>query len=415
MKKSLYILLTVLLFFGGGYVWYAHEKPEDFSGYREIRVEKGDIVKSVQATGVIKPSVGAEVTIGARMSGIVVEEPVEVGDHVKRGDLIARIDDRDVRASLKIAREQFAKLKESGPKEIHRLESAVRRKEIALEEANVTREAALADKKTAQWLCMNKRRLFEHKSGPEREFRVACNDYTLKKAAWRKAQAAYERAKQSLAEARLSLQKARSDYRHDLKIAEERIEQAKIRLSYSVIEAPFEGIITYVSTQKGETVVAGLNAPKFVKILDPGAIENRIYVDETEIGKVRTGMKVQFRVDSYPDKEFTGKIAQIYPQPEIQNGIVYYIAVVKGFENPERLRPEMTTHDKVILEILKNVVRVPNGAVKFKNGRFYVYLKSGNRIREIPVKTGVSDSRYTRILEGVSAGDTILMASAHAD
>jgi len=414
--KWLFLMVLIVGVGVGIYHWYSPEQKIPGQGYKPVKVERGRIVQSVEATGVIKPSVGAEVTIGARMSGIVVEEPVQVGDRVKQGALIARIDDRELKTALTIAEEELAKLREGGPKEIARLKSVVSRMDLALQEANITLEAARSDLDTAEWLYRKKQRLFEHQSGTEQEYKSAHNSYILKRTAWKSARNRYRQAEKSLEEAKLALEKSESDYRRNLAIAESKLKEARIRLSYSVIEAPFDGIVTYVSTQEGETVVAGMNAPKFVKILNPRAIENRIYIDETEIGRVKVGARVLFTVDAYPDRNFSGTIAQIYPQPELQNNIVYYIAVSKDFENAELLRPEMSTHDEVIVHVYKDLLRAPNRAVKFKNGHFFVYKKQGKNLEEVRVKTGISDSRFTEIVEGLSEGDTILMEtgkSAH--
>jgi len=416
VKKAILLFLAVLLAGGGLYLWQTKKKRHDFSRYLPVTVEKGDVVESVEATGVVKPSVGAEVTIGARMSGIVVKEPVQAGDRVEKGALIAKIDDREQKEALKIAEERLQKIVQGRPKEIARLQSALERAGIGVQEAQASLEAAESDAKTAAWLCANKRRLFRRRSGSERDYRTACNEAVVKKEALAKARSALERAKKVRNEAKLSLEKARSDDRHDRASAEAKVRQEKIRLSYATITAPFSGIVTYVSTQEGETVVAGLNAPKFVKILDPEKIENRVYIDETAIGRIETGMRVDFNVDSWPDRNFSGTISQIYPQPEIQNSVVYYIAVVKNFEGASLLRPEMTTHDTIVVDVKKGVLRLPNRAVKFKNGRFFVYLKRGEEVVERSVKTGISDSRYTQILEGLEEGDIVLMEPAkHAD
>ncbi|WP_457593742.1 efflux RND transporter periplasmic adaptor subunit [Hydrogenimonas sp.] len=410
MKKWITAALVLLLAAGGIYLYTIQKREhERFAGYVEVRAEKGEITDQVAATGVIKPSVGAEVTIGARMSGIVVKEPVRVGDRVKQGDLIARIDDREARVSLKIAKEKLAKTMARYPREIERLEKEVEIAKLDLKSVQASLKSAKSDLDTAKWFYEQKKRLFEHKSGPQSDLKRAENDLALKKSAVQKALNGVEASALRLKKAKLALQNAKSDFLHERTIAEAEVEQAQIRLSYSVIEAPFDGIITYVSTQRGETVVAGLNAPKFVKILDPKKIENRVYIDETEIGRVEVGMEVTFDVDSYPGRKWEGRIVQIYPQPELQNSIVYYIAVVRNFPDADLLRPEMTTHDRVIIKVYKDILRVPNRAVKFRDGKFFVYLKDGGRIEERTVQTGISDSRYTQILKGIDAGDTLLM------
>ncbi len=413
--KRYSIFFVVFLIVAVGLFWLLqNKKQENFSHYRAIKVQKGDVVESVEATGVIKPSIGAEVKIGARMSGTVIDEPIKVGDFVKKGTLIAKIDDREQQKALEIAKEESQKVQQNYPKDIATLQSAQARAKTEVQKASLSLQAAKADAATAQWLCQNKKRLFQRGTTSQKEMRITCTEAFVKKKEVQKTQKTIEEKKRLFQEARLALQKTKQNFIHDRAIAQAKVDQAKIRLSYSTITAPFDGIITYISTQKGETVVAGLNAPQFAKILDPKRLENRLYIDETAIAKVKEGMKVEFGVDALPKRRFYGSIDQIYPQPEIQNSVVYYIGVVKNFKDAKLLRPEMTTHNKIIVKIHKNVLRLPNEAVKFKNAHFFVYLKRGDEVVEQPVKPGVSDDRYTEILEGLKAGDTVLMEPANA-
>ncbi len=413
MKKILSITLVALIFTAGVLFWLKEKNGKNFAHYIPIKVTKGEVVQSVEATGVVKPSVGAEVKIGARMSGTVIEEPIEVGDFVKKGALIAKIDDRERRILLKIAKEELQKVLATYPKEIKRLESALQRARIEVQKATLSLQSAQADADTAAWLCANKRHLFHKHTTSQKDYRITCTQAILKKKALQKAKMSLEEAKKKVTEASLAVQKEKESFVHERAKAKANLVKAQIRLSYATIEAPFDGIITYVSTQKGETVVAGLNAPQFAKILDPKKIENRIYVDETEIGKVKVGMEVSFHVDSFPSKAFHGKIAQIYPQPKIQNSVVYYIAVVKNFKNAKLLRPEMTTHNKIVVKIYKETLRLPNRAVKFKNGHFFVYLLKEGKVVQQQVEPGISDENYTQILGGVKLGDTVLMEPLH--
>lgn len=413
MKKFITSLLALFIIMGG--VLYFWKKPKkEFSHFTTVQVTRGDIIESVEATGVIKPSIGAEVKIGARVSGMVIDEPIKIGDFVKKGTIIAKIDDAELQQSHKIAQKEFTKIQKTYPLEIEKLKKSVKKAAIEEQKAALNLEAAQADAATAQWLCKNKKKLLQKHATSQKEYRTICTEATIKQKAVQKAKLSLKQAKENLQEAQLSLEKLQKSFKYDKAIARAKLNQAKIRLEYATIKAPFDGIITYISTQKGETVVAGLNAPQFAKILDPKKIENRIYIDETAIAKIKRGMQVIFNVDALPQNKFHGRIVQIYPQPEIQNSVVYYIAVMKDFENSQLLRPEMTTHNKIIIQVHKNVLRLPNAAVKFKNGHFFVYHKKGNKIIEKEVQTGISDEHYTQILSGLQEGDIVLVEQKHA-
>jgi HlyD family secretion protein/macrolide-specific efflux system membrane fusion protein len=241
------------------------------------------------------------------------------------------------------------------------------------------------------------------------KFKTARRELEAAESSLRSAEEALKKARYNYLAQKAALERLKAEFKENLKRAKAELETAKIRYSYSYIYAPKSGIISFVSTQEGETVVAGLNAPQFVTILDPKKLENWIYVDETEIGKVKEGMEVLFTVDAYPGKSFKGRVVEIYPKPKILNNVVYYIVVARGFKEVELLRPEMTTHNQIIAGIRKGVLVLPNRAVKWKNGRFVVYKVEKGRVKEVPVKVGWSDDKFTEIVSGLKEGDEVAL------
>ena len=127
--------------------------------------------------------------------------------------------------------------------------------------------------------------------------------------------------------------------------ARARLDEARVQLGYARIRAPISGTVASVSTYEGETVAAAFSAPTFVTIVDLKRLEVQAYVDEHDIGTVRAGERVRFRVDAFRDRELTGTVRAIYPKPQLINNVVNYIVIV-DFENPPDLvvRPEMTAH-----------------------------------------------------------------------
>jgi RND family efflux transporter MFP subunit len=213
------------------------------------------------------------------------------------------------------------------------------------------------------------------------------------------------------------LELAKAGYDEDIKMASAELERAKasladakVQLSYATITAPIDGVIASVSTQEGETVAAGLNAPTFVTIIDLNRLQVDAFVDEVDIGKVEPGQRAIFTVDSFPDREFEGKVAAIYPKAVIQENVVNYDVVVQvdkasgGF-----LRPEMTANVTVFLEARENVLSVPNKAIKREGGKSVVYVFSDGKPQPRNIKVGWKDSQYTEVLSGLSEGETVLL------
>ena len=144
--------------------------------------------------------------------------------------------------------------------------------------------------------------------------------------------------------------------------------------------APISGVIASVSTQEGETVAAGLNSPTFVTIIDLDRLEVDAMVDEVDIGKVRVGQKAMFTVDSFPAREFPGKVVAIYPDAILLENVVYYDVVVEIQGNEDKvLRPQMTASVTIFLDAKTGVLAIPAKAVKRERGKNVVYVVQGRR------------------------------------
>jgi HlyD family secretion protein len=189
----------------------------------------------------------------------------------------------------------------------------------------------------------------------------------------------------------------------------EKLSEAQILLSYTVIRAPVSGTIASVSTYEGETVAASFAAPTFVTIVDLDRLEVQSYVDETDIGKVRTGQRVTFRVDSYPDKELAGVVRAIYPKAELVNNVVNYVVIIDITDKLGLLiRPEMTTHVSFILEQKEGVISIPRNALLREGGKSFVVVRVGKEWKERPVKTGLQTPQRVEIVSGLAAGEIIV-------
>ena len=197
-------------------------------------------------------------------------------------------------------------------------------------------------------------------------------------------------------------------FESNIKAVKEALEKAKIKLSYTEIYSPIDGIVANITARKGETVVAGLQVANLITILDPSKLEVRIYVDETDIGKVKVGQKVVYYTDAFPNKLFEGFISRIYPEPIVKENIVYYLAIVKVKPKYVKyLRPEMTVYAKVITGVKKNVLLVPNTALKFESGKQYVYKVEKDKPIKTFIKVGTMGEKYTEVIDGLREGDIV--------
>ena len=412
MKRYLALLAGVVLLMSAVSLFLSHRgrRGAEDGSIKTFVVKRGEIHESIEATGEIKPCTGAEITLGARVTGMVIKEPIKIGDKIKKGDLIAVIDNRALKETVEGAQARLDKVKATYDNSIRKQKLELERRKLLKLNARQEVEAADRELAFARWDFNSLKTLFSRSthSTSEKAFRQAGAALARSSARFRQAKNSMQAAGLSVEEAAAELNKLEEEYRQALKIARADLNEAKIKLSYSTLRAPFSGVISYVSTQEGETVVAGLNAPQFVKILDDTRIENRVYVDETEIGRIREGLRVDFRVDALINHKYQGMITQIYPAPVLQNNVVYYIAVVTGFENRPALKVQMTTHNEIYTKTVKNVLIVPNSAVKFQDGGYVVAARINGRKRLVPVEVGAGDSHFTEIKSGIEEGMEVL-------
>jgi RND family efflux transporter MFP subunit len=320
--------------------------PAQASGAQIVRVVRRDVGTVVKATGVIKPRIGAEVRVGSRISGVVSRLHVRVGDRVRTGQLLAELDDRELTARQR--------------------EAAA---DLALAQANAS--YARAD------------------LGRRRELR----------AAGLLAPSEVDLAERAASVAGQQVDQARAN-----------LDLAVTQLGYARIVAPIAGVVSSVSTQEGETVAASFATPTFVTLLDLSRLEVWTYVDETDIGRIRTGQPARFTVDTYGDAEFRGRVAAVYPQAAIRDNVVNYITVVTFDPRRDRtLRPEMTATVRIALDTREDVLAVPLRAVRREGGREFVLCPRGDTVERRWVRTGTRDESHWEIVDGLREGDQIVV------
>jgi len=336
--------VAAVAFLWGRVAWTKTDRDTDRA--QVARVVRRDIGQVVKATGIIKPRVGAEVRVGSRISGVVKRLHVRIGDPVKKGQLLAELDDRDF-----VARRDEAA--------------------AALQQADVNLNYAKID-------LARKRELVTAGVLARSELDVA------------------ERAA-AVADKQLTAAQASLDY-------------ATTQLAYTQITAPIAGVVASVSTQEGETVAANFAAPTFVTLIDLSRLEVWAYVDETDIGRIRIGRTARFTVDTYGDDEFEGRVTAVYPKAEIRDNVVNYVGVLRFDPPRDRiLRPEMTTTVRILLDTREHVLALPVRAVRHEGSQTFVLSRRGGEIERRQVTTGTRDDAYWEIIEGVREGDEVLI------
>ncbi len=339
------VLICLGIVSGGAYWVSGRLSAKSSPRHQTVTALKRDIAAKVHATGIVKARVGADVKVGARMPGKVVELPINVGDKVYKGQVIARIEQDDLVAKVKFQKALLA-------------------------------EARAEEKRLAR----------DH----ERDRQLMVSN-SISSQQLDKSEALYE-----MAQARTLKCGAELDFHES-------------QLWYATIIAPISGTVASVNTMQGETVVTGLNAPTFIRIIDLDHLEVLAYVDENDIGKVQVGQDTIFTVAAHSDTEFQGKVTSIYPSATTQDNVVYYITSVNVDNREGKLRPDMTANVSICTDIHKGVLAVPQKAVTREGTRKFVYVMNNMQAEKRFVKTGLRDQRYLEILDGLKEGEPVVI------
>jgi len=426
---------------------------------------------TVLATGSVKAIVGAEVKVGSRISGVVKRLPVNIGSVVRKGQLIAELDDRETRsqvdqanANVASARTHLAELQagysaqvvQSGT-DIERAQANLTAARSRLEQARTTVgtvplevtaqiqqaesavEQAQAGEANAKARYERVQHLLDQGFIAQQDLDNARTEHDVAVSQVRHAQAVLDAAKanssqtqlrqQDVAQAEEAVRQADSTLRlarantaqvhvkeqairtarAQVMQAEAALRYAETQISYTRIVSPIDGVIASVSTQEGETIAAGLTAPTFVTIIDLSRLQVDALVDETDIGRVKTGQSATFTVDSFPDEEFAGTVTAIYPKAIIEQNVVDYDVVVTIANPRGLLRPDMTANVTINVATKENVLAVPNRAVRREEGAKVLYVIENSVPVRRQVKTGWKDSDYTEILSDLKEGERVLV------
>ncbi|MBW1646003.1 MAG: efflux RND transporter periplasmic adaptor subunit, partial [Deltaproteobacteria bacterium] len=229
----------------------------------------------------------------------------------------------------------------------------------------------------------------------------------------------YQVYQAELAAARKQLRYLQEKFAVDRQVARERVKEAaatltlaRINLGYATITAPISGVVSLVSTQKGETVAASFNAPTFVNIIDLQRLQVVAYVDEADIGRVKLDQKVDFTVDACPETRFHGRVREVYPKAVVRNNVVSYEVMVEIDQPPAacRLRPEMSVYVTFVVATRERALLLPAEAVKLRHGKDIVYVRQGSGYVPREVTTGLVEAGKIEIVAGLKGGEQVVVA-----
>jgi HlyD family secretion protein len=353
--------------------------------------EKGDIARSVVATGKIEPLTKVEVK--SKASGIVKKLYVDYGDRVKTGQVLGELDKEQLEAAVRESRANLAAAQAAQES----AEAAYERNLVDAQGPDVPFLKSAMDR--AKGLYKDGLISKSLEEDADKAYQMGVNKQLSAKnnAAMSKAEVA--KAKAQVEQAKASLERADEDLR------------------YSTITSPMDGVVLSRDVEVGDAVssilVLGSQATLVMKLGDTSEVYVKGKVDEADIGKVFLGQPARIVVESFKDKKFDGKVTKISPLGLEKDNVTTFEVRV-SIRNPGgELRANMSANAEIILEEKKNVVLIPEAAVLFdKDRNTSVELpdpKADKGRRKVSVKLGITNGVKAEVASGLQEGQKVVL------
>lgn len=373
--------------------------------YYTEKVQEGDIQNVVQATGSI--TAVTTVQVGSQVSGTIQKLSVDFNSHVTQGQVIAQIDPALFQGALLQAKAD-------------------------LQDAVATLGSAKAALAKAQAAEVQTHQDFNRYSELAKDGVVPQQQLDTAKAAWQSATADVAAAQAAINQDQAVVaQKSAA------------VTVAQTNLNYTTIRSPIDGTVVARNVDVGQTVAASLQAPTLFTIAkDLTKMQVYVSTDESDVGTIHTGQSATFKVDAFPNETFKGQISQVRLNAATVQNVVTYTTVV-DFNNPDlKLFPGMTAYVSIPVSEADNVLKVPNGALRFKpqttgtgqptqakNGAGARQAKdptlatvwkmaADKSLQPVQIKLGITDHTFTQVAQVINGtlnpGDQLVTGSASA-
>ena len=337
-------------------------------------VTRGSIVSIISASGTLQAVTAVQV--GSQVSGVIESLGADFNSVVRKGQVIARLEQSLYRSAIDQAQANVTK----AAAEVERA-----RVTAADAETKRTRAAELADRQL-----------------------IPRNDLDTATLTRDTAVSQIRSAEASLVQARAALS------------------QAQVNLSKTVIASPIDGVVISRNVEVGQTVAASMSAPTlFVIAADLTKMQLNASIDESDMGRVKSGLPVSFTVDAYPGATFTGEVEEVRLNPTIVNNVVTYAAIISAPNPRLQLMPGMTATLDIEVDRRDNVLRAPAAATRFKptaemlkaleapagakSAPNTVWTYTEGHVAPVQVKLGASDGVWTEIVDAPFAEGTPLV------
>ena len=358
IRKGLVLAVCIMAILG--YFFYPAGSSVEKSTRLTEKVTLGNIENTITAVGTLKAL--RSVNVGAQVSGQLKTVEVEVGDQVKKGQLLAEIDPASLEKRVEMSSAQLDNLNAQ-------LLSKEAQREI--KELNIKRQRLLLTSRGVSQAVVDQ---------AEADLKIAEAEVSGLKAQIRQQQA--------------------------------QLGSEKVDLGYSKIYSPMDGTVVDQPAKEGETLNAVQSAPTIVTVADLSVMTVEAQVSEADISKLRIGMPAYFTLLGQPDKRYEGKLRTIKPKPETTNNVVLYYALFDVPNSDGDLMLDMSAQVYFVIDSATDTLLVPSAALspaKGKDQRTVTIVDNAGKEQERTITIGISNRVQTQVADGLKDGDEVVL------
>ncbi len=414
MKKTLVVLAVSTFLLISAYALSGKiDAPESLSiiEYKKVNVLKGDLIVKVSAKGIVEPNFKVEVK--SKASGKILTFPLEEGASIKKGQPFIHLNKNDetrnvakANADLTSGEASLKKSKTALLLQKHRYETDLKLTASEVEEAEANFEDSSYQKKRQY-------ELFEKNYISQEALDKAVTTFKVNQENLIQAKARYQASKNAIHDI------AMKEHEVELSAAEVirrqiALDESKERLEETDIYAPISGVIIQKLVEEGQIISSGVSnvsgGTPLAEIADMSRIFIIADVDETDIGEIREGQKVNVTADAFYGKVFKGKVLRISPNGVVESSItIFKVKIEITGQGKNILKPMMSSNVDIITNKVKNTVYVSRQAIRLSENKSYAVILSNELPEEIEVETGIQTPIHIEILSGLVADQEVII------
>jgi RND family efflux transporter MFP subunit len=452
MKRNRIIIgvVAIVVVVGIAFILFQRSTPSSTSSVRvqTTAVQRGTLVATVSAAGNVSAPKSA--SIAFQVSGRVAQVPIQIGDSVKKGQVLLQLDTTDLDLALKTAKTNLASATTNLEQTKANLQFALRTAQANLDNSKTALDAAKAQNAQSSNPIVSAKAQLDKATialqtaqgaydriawrgdvsltqqatdlqNATVDYRSAVANYnmtiaTINDSALKVAQNNYDKSTVALEQAQKNMDTQLRTAQATVDSAQVAVDQAQRNLDNARIVAPFDGSISALNFSAGDltnspsaSLGTAAKSGTAVSILDLSSLQIKVTIAEVDIAKIQVGQSAQITMDALPGNTYAAKIIQIGPVGAVTQGVVNYPVTAVITNNDGQVKPGMTANLAITVERRDNVLLVPNRTIRTQGTQKTVTVLYKGQSITVPVTVGLTNDQSAEVTSGLQEGDQVVI------